>query len=64
MRQKTTTSDLCLRRAKSYQTTKFKAEEVKSYIVLHQDAHLEGIADAFKASKSGAYRALKRLNIT
>lgn len=64
IRQKATTGDLCLRRAKSYQTSKFKAEEVKSYMISHQDAHLEEIAHAFKASKSGVYRALKRLNIT
>ena len=64
IRQKRTTGDLSLRRAKSYQTNKFKAEELKAYVSLHEDAYLDEIAHAFKASKSGAYRALKRLRIT
>ena len=64
IREQRTTGDLSLHRAKSYQTTKFRAQDLKAYIALHEDAHLDEIAQAFKASKSGAYRALKRLNIT
>lgn len=43
---------------------KIDAARLRDYIAEHPDAYLHEIAEAFKVSPSGIFRACRRLNIT
>jgi hypothetical protein len=53
-----------MRRTGKRRASKFDEDKLKAFIVLHPDYYLSEIADKFKGSSSGAWRALKRLRVT